>query len=440
MTASAHPINCVLIASLLLLVGCSGSGVGSPAEDAEPITPGNVSGDSGGVPAPAPVEPSVVAPQLIPDSENLVNDDDPDTDNEPPALVEVELPVVVADPMVQNSTHVTFNITVPAYRSDALQVAVEWGDIYLTANWVGDEFWSVSNDFPTDTQNPLTITFSDDNGEVPLGTFETQFKTGTNTTEVVSVTADQFDTERWDNDNDGASNLSELIAGTNAFGVPVPQRILLFHETRGYRHDSITTALMALEELASSVDIETDTAADSAGIFTGDNLANYAAVVWVLTSGDVLNASEQLAFENYIRSGGGYAGIHAASDTEYDWPWYGELVGAYFKQHPEIQFASQTVENNTHASTAHLGDTWSRTDEWYDFNTNPRSRVNVLLTLDETSYSGGGMGEDHPIAWYHEYDGGRSWYTGGGHTNTSYAEPDFRAHLLGGLTYVVGLD
>ena len=161
--------------------------------------------------------------------------------------------------------------------------------------------------------------------------------------------------------------------------------------------------------------------------------------MWVLTSGDVLDADEQSSFERYIQGGGGYAGIHAASDTEYDWPWYGRLVGAYFERHPVIQTATLNVEDSTHLSTSHLDSTWTRTDEWYDFQSNPRAEVNVLLSLDEGSYSGGGMGADHPSAWYHDYVGGRSWYTGGGHTSASYSEPDFRIHLLGGLRYAAGI-
>ena len=231
------------------------------------------------------------------------------------------------------------------------------------------------------------------------------------------------------------SNLDESIAGTDVFASP---KVLLFSETRGFRHDSIPDALDALEALAASAGIRTDRADDSTGAFTETSLADYDAVVWVLTSGDVLDADEQAAFERYIRAGGGYAGIHAASDTEYAWPWYGDLVGAYFDRHPAVQSATQDVEDGSHPSTAHLGSTWTRTDEWYDYRTNPRARVNVLLSLDERSYSGGAMGDDHPSAWYHVHDGGRSWYTGGGHTGASYAEPDFRAHLLGGLRYAVG--
>ena len=217
-------------------------------------------------------------------------------------------------------------------------------------------------------------------------------------------------------------------------------RLLLFSETRGFRHNSIPEALDSIEQLATSAGMQVDRAGDSDGVFTDSNLAGYDAVVWVMTNGDVLDEDEQAAFEHYIRSGGGYAGIHSASDTEFDWPWYGDLVGAYFDRHPAIQAALQNVENQTHPSTEHLGSTWTRTDEWYDFQSNPRSNVNVLLSLDENSYSGGEMGNDHPIAWFHEFDGGRAWYTGGGHTVSSYAEEDFQAHLLGGILYAAGID
>ena len=173
-----------------------------------------------------------------------------------------------------------------------------------------------------------------------------------------------------------------MISGSDAFESP---RVLLFSETRDFRHDSTETALVALEELATSAGMQSDRVADSDGFFTDTNLANYDAVVWVMTSGDVLNESEQSAFERYIRNGGGYVGIHAASFTEYEWPWYGRLMGAYFDRHPEIQIATQDVEDRTHPSTAHLGARWTRTDEWYDYRSNPRAQVNVLLSLDENS-------------------------------------------------------
>ena len=127
-------------------------------------------------------------------------------------------------------------------------------------------------------------------------------------------------------------------------------------------------------------------------------------------------------------------GIHSASDTEYSCPWYGQLIGSYFANHPQPQTATVLVEDRTHPSTRHLPQRWERFDEWYNFRSNPRGQVNVLLTLDESTYSGGTMG-DHPIAWYHAFEGGRSWYTGGGHTAASYKEEAFIQHIRGGLLY-----
>jgi type 1 glutamine amidotransferase len=155
-----------------------------------------------------------------------------------------------------------------------------------------------------------------------------------------------------------------------------------------------------------------------------------------LTTGDVLDDSQQAAFERYIQAGNGFVGVHSATDTEYDWAWYGGLVGAYFASHPDIQTAAVQREDSTHPSTVSLPDLWVRTDEWYNFQTNPRDNgdIHVLASLDEASYAGGRMG-DHPIAWYRSYDGGRAWYTAGGHTSESYAEPLFLAHLQGGIEY-----
>jgi len=404
----------VLFISSGLIAGCSGSGSGADNSSESQAGADNASGE--GV---SGVDDGTSTGTDNPDSSGEFDDDPGES---------------ITSPEVDTGPEPT---GVPVTSgSDALQVRVVWGDIDIAASWVGDEFWSASAALPTNTENLLNITFYDRDGEITLGSFETAFRTGSNEAEPYTVAAAQFDTARWDGDEDGISNIDELNAGSDPFSFP---RVLLFSETRGYRHESIADALEALEQLASSAGIQTSRADDSAGAFTETNLATYDAVVWVLTSGDVLDADEQAAFENYIRSGGGYAGIHAASDTEYEWPWYGDLVGAYFERHPEIQSATQTVENRTHPSTLHLNSTWTRTDEWYDFRTNPRARVNVLLSLDENTYTGGEMGDDHPSAWYHEYDGGRSWYTGGGHTIESYAEAEFRTHLLGGLRYAAGL-
>jgi type 1 glutamine amidotransferase len=222
-----------------------------------------------------------------------------------------------------------------------------------------------------------------------------------------------------------------------AAAADAPYDVLVFSKTAGFRHDSIAVGTQAIRDLGAANNF-TVTATEDAAQFNASNLAQYEAVVFLNTTGDVLDATQQTAFENYIRSGKGYVGVHAAADTEYSWSWYGSLVGAWFASHPAIQQANVKVEDRGHAATAHLPQTWTRTDEWYNYQTNARSTAHVLATLDESSYSGGGMGADHPHAWCKAYDGGRSFYTGGGHTQASYSETNFRNHLLGGIRYAAG--
>ena len=215
-------------------------------------------------------------------------------------------------------------------------------------------------------------------------------------------------------------------------------QVLVFSKTAGFRHDSIDEGIAAITRLGEENNF-TVTATENAGAFTTRNLARYEAVVFLSTTGDVLNRGQEAAFERYINAGGGYVGVHAAADTEYDWDWYNGLAGALFQSHPQIQQATVRVEDRAHAATAHLGDTWQRTDEWYNYRTNPRTTSHVLASLDESSYSGGTMAGDHPIAWCKEYEGGRAFYTGGGHTAESYAEQDFVRHLLGGIRWAAGV-
>lgn len=215
------------------------------------------------------------------------------------------------------------------------------------------------------------------------------------------------------------------------------ENVLVFSKTAGFRHDSIPDGIAAIQQLGEENGFTVEATEDAAQ-FTPENLAQYDAVVWLSTTGDVLDEAQQTAFEEYVRAGGGYAGVHAAADTEYDWPWYGQLAGTYFDSHPEIQEATVNVEDHEHPATAHLEDTWVRTDELYNYQSNPRAQTRVLATLDESTYTGGTMGDDHPITWCQGFDGGRSFYTGLGHTKESYAEPEFRQHLLGGIQYATG--
>ncbi|MFC5218948.1 ThuA domain-containing protein [Streptomyces coerulescens] len=218
-------------------------------------------------------------------------------------------------------------------------------------------------------------------------------------------------------------------------------KVLVFHKHTVFEHSSIDDGIAALTELGEENNFTVD-ATKEAGAFTAENLAKYKAVVFLQTTGDVLNTSQENAFEKYVRGGGGYMGVHAAADTEYNWPFYGKLVGAYFGVHPDPQKAKIKVEDRAHPGTAHLGSTWERFDEWYNYKSNPRDKARVLASLDESSYSGGNMGGDHPITWCQssvEGGAGRSFYTGLGHTDESYAEPAFRKQLLGGLRYVAGM-
>jgi type 1 glutamine amidotransferase len=229
---------------------------------------------------------------------------------------------------------------------------------------------------------------------------------------------------------------STLPAAEQPAAAPLPRAVLIFSKTAGFRHDSIPEGIAAFRTLASLNTLTVEATEDSSA-FTDENLSRFGAVVFLNTTGDVLDPDQQGAFERFIRQGRGFVGVHSASDTEYKWPWFGGLVGAYFAGHPKIQPATLDVLDRTHPSTAHLPAVWQRTDEWYDFNVNPRPNVHVLMTIDERTYEGGKNGWDHPMAWCHLYDGGRAWYTAGGHTKESFSEDLFVKHLEGGLLWTL---
>ncbi|MFC4585149.1 ThuA domain-containing protein [Sphaerisporangium corydalis] len=233
-----------------------------------------------------------------------------------------------------------------------------------------------------------------------------------------------------------ALSLAALMSVPVAASAAPLTKILVFSKTAAFRHGSIPNGIAAIQRLGTANGF-TVVATEDAAAFTTDNLRQYQAVVWLSTTGDVLNAAQQTAFQGYIAAGGGYVGVHAAADTEYDWPWYGGLVGAWFSSHPATQQATVRVEDRSNVSTSHLPQAWTRTDEWYNYRTNPRANVKVLARLDEASYTGGTMG-DHPITWCQNYGGGRSWYTGLGHTEESYADPTFTTMLLGGIQIAAG--
>lgn len=211
--------------------------------------------------------------------------------------------------------------------------------------------------------------------------------------------------------------------------VDAADAILVFSRTEGFRHASIPAAVAALRDLAAEQGWQVTHSEDPAQ-FTPSRLAGFRAVVFASTTGNVLDAAQQAALQAYIEGGGGFMGVHAAADTEYDWPWYGELVGARFANHPSGLQRTRVQQVDGHS--------WPVTDELYNFRRNPRPWVRVLATVDEGRYSGGAMGEDHPITWCRPQGKGRSWYTGLGHDAAVYADRNMRAMLKRGLAYAGG--
>ena len=219
-------------------------------------------------------------------------------------------------------------------------------------------------------------------------------------------------------------------------GSSTGKSILVFAKTAAFRHSAIPNGKSAIQQLGKEYGFAVDTTED-ASFFTEDSLKKYAAVVFLNTTGNVLNYKQEAAFERFIQAGGGFVGIHSATDTEYDWLWYAKMVGGNFESHPKQQNAKLNVVGKNHPSTKHLPDVWERFDEWYNFK-NLNKDVHVLVKIDEKSYEGGKLGDDHPMAWYHDYDGGRSFYTALGHTEESYTDSNYLKHILGGIQYAIG--
>jgi len=213
-------------------------------------------------------------------------------------------------------------------------------------------------------------------------------------------------------------------------------KVLVFSKTNGYRHESIEAGIAAIKKLGAENNFDVDATEDS--LYLSDaNFKKYKTVIFLSTTGTILGKDQELALQNFIHNGGGFVGIHAATDCEYEWAWYVKMIGGSFLSHPQQQEAKLIIVDKTHPSTKHLPATWQRKDEWYNFkNLNPD--VTVLIKIDETSYTGGKNGDNHPMAWYHSYDGGKIFYTELGHTNESYSDPLYLQHVLGGIQYAMG--
>ncbi len=229
--------------------------------------------------------------------------------------------------------------------------------------------------------------------------------------------------------------LSLLVAGAMQTALVIPNpHVLVFSKTTGFRHDNIETAVAAIKKLGAEHGFQVDATEDSKA-FTDENLKQYDLICFASTTGTILDDAQRNAMERFVESGKGWMGIHSAADTEYDWPWYAELVGAYFKSHPAGgQHVKVQIENRGNPSTIGLPNLWIRPDEWYDWRANPRGKVQVLASLDESFYRPENP-QDHPIAWCHWQGKGRSWYTEMGHYKEAYSDSIYLSHLYGGLIW-----
>lgn len=223
--------------------------------------------------------------------------------------------------------------------------------------------------------------------------------------------------------------------------------VLIFTETAGFRHtEAIEQGVPVLESAFAAAGISSEHTEDSS-IFNDTDLAHFDALVMFQTSGDPWTAAEKAALERYQQAGGGIVAIHNAADMRGDYQWWDDLIGSLMPSHAATgtspgQPGTVRIEDHTHASTSHLPLRWNRADEWYNFATSVRGDAHVLATMDETTYDPGGdaMGYDHPISWCKPYDGGRAWVTAMGHFGAHYTgEPDFVAHIVGGVEWAAGL-
>ncbi len=209
--------------------------------------------------------------------------------------------------------------------------------------------------------------------------------------------------------------------------------VLVITETEGWVHDSIEAGLKLIKYLGDKNRFNVYHSNDSR-VINYSNLKSIKTLIFLNTTEDILSEDEQVVMQKFIQNGNGFVGVHSASDTEYEWKWYGELVGAYFKSHPEGTTNAKIIKIENGRFSKHLNPVWEVEDEWYNFNyTN--ADINVVLELDEKSYYGGENGDYHPITWYHTYDGGRSFYTGLGHLKEVYSNKMFIKLLEQGILY-----
>ncbi|MBK6391328.1 MAG: ThuA domain-containing protein [Saprospiraceae bacterium] len=234
-----------------------------------------------------------------------------------------------------------------------------------------------------------------------------------------------------------------LIGMINTLTAQKQFRALLFTKTMGFHHESIHEGVSAMRELAGKHNFDLDWQEDP-GKFNDNNLAKFDIIIFLNTTGDILNDVQQAAMEKFIQSGKGFVGIHSATDTEYGWEWYTKLVGRSFKIHPVIQSAKLKFTSNKFPGLSGFNEANYWTEEWYDFGPEKINGLNYILAVDESTYNpkvqwgenkSEGMGAFHPMAWYHEFDGGRAFYTALGHMPADYSDPAFLNHVFAGILY-----
>lgn len=220
-------------------------------------------------------------------------------------------------------------------------------------------------------------------------------------------------------------------------------KALLFSKTAGWHHESINAGVTAIRQLGQLHDFEVFWTEDANRVMNDKELAKYKVVIFLCTTGDILNDEQQAAFERYIKAGGGFVGIHSGgADTEYDWAWFAKMIGYNFHIHPAPQTATMKVLDYNFPGMDRFAKRFLATEEWYEFGAPKADDLHFLLAVDETTYKpaanwgakqGKGMGDFHPIAWYHNYDGGRAFYTALGHIPATYSDPNFMHHIYGGI-------
>ena len=218
-------------------------------------------------------------------------------------------------------------------------------------------------------------------------------------------------------------------------------KVLLITTTRGWHHESLHAGVLAIQDLGRCNFFDVDLLQDPNGI-TDKNLDQYQAVIFLNTTGDIFDSAQQKVMERFIEKGRGFVGIHSASDTEYDWDWYTKLVGRMFYIHPTIQTAQLTILDTNFPGLQGFANNKLWTDEWYQFSPETTTGLHYILAVNESSYNpkadwgtkkGEGMGKLHPIAWYHDYDGGRAFYTALGHMPSDFSDDAFLNHLYAGI-------